>query len=131
MGNGPRPRCEHLVINRVHLDLTFVRVRMLGCNCGVCVGVEYFNYACRRLPFLIFFAPYFCGKPCLTVQKMWNHPNLGHRGAFCPILTHSTSMMWFEPQQFWYTTLTNPLNTLTFICTMPIPFHLTVWYKML
>jgi hypothetical protein len=57
---------------------------MLGCNCGVCVGIEYFNYACRRLPFLIFFAPYFCGKPCLTVQKMWNHPNLGHRGGILP-----------------------------------------------
>ena len=88
---------------------------MLGCNCGVCVGIEYFNYACRRLPFLIFFAPYFCGKPCLTVQKMWNPPNLGHRGGILPYSNPQQYMVWFEHYQFWYTTLDNPMILNTFI----------------
>ena len=43
-------------------------------------------------------------------------PNLAHRGHILPHHTPQQYTVWFEPQQFWYTTLDNPLNTLTFIC---------------
>ena len=70
LGVWGRPRCDDCGINRVVLDWALLGVCELWCILGVCLGVEYFNYACRRLPFPNFFAPYFCGKPCLTVQKM-------------------------------------------------------------
>ena len=80
----PRPRCDNQVIQWVVLDLAGARVRWLGCNCGVCVGIEYFNYACRHLPTPNFFAPYFCAKPYLTVQKMPNSSNLNDRVGILP-----------------------------------------------
>jgi len=65
-----RPRCDGLGINRVVLELAVLMVCYGVCIYSVCVGVEYFNYACRLLPFPNFFLQSFCGKPCLTVQKM-------------------------------------------------------------
>jgi len=70
LGNGCRPRCDDLRIMWVVLDLAIPMVCYGVCIYSVCVGVEYFNYACRHLPFPNFFLQYFCGKPCLTVQKM-------------------------------------------------------------
>ena len=82
-----RPRCDSCGINRVVLERACARVCKGVCILGVCVGVEYFNYACRHLPTPNFFAPYFCAKPCLTVQKMPDHPKSGSTvGTPCPIL---------------------------------------------
>ena len=114
-----RPRCEHLGINRVHLDLAFVRLWVLECNCGVCVGIEYFNYACRHLPSPNFFAADSTAKPLLTVQKMPNHSNLWHRGHHiahsCPPYPPWYTVLRLEPLQFWHTIPANPLIMHTFI----------------
>ena len=100
-GSGSRPRCEHLVIMWAHLDLAVRGLWMLGCICGVSVGGEYFNYACRLLPFQNFFAHYFCAKPLLTVQKMSNRPNLAHRGGRLPLFCPNNTPMEFELIEFW------------------------------
>ena len=100
-GNGCRPRCELWAINRVHLDLAESLYVAHGCNCGVCVGIEYFNYACRHLPSPNFFAQYSSGIPLLTVQKMLRPPKSAPPWAYhspcCPTLPLRSYMVWFEP----------------------------------
>jgi hypothetical protein len=120
-----RPRCEHLGINRIHLDLAESLYVAHGCNCGVCVGIEYFNNACRHLPSPNFFAHDSYGIPLLTVQKVPDHPKSAppwaSYGLFSPTIPLQSHPVWFELFVFWHTTPANPLIMHTFICTLPIP----------